>query len=85
MIQKDDRDEAPDAIQPAIVLQVREIVKLQIEQIKTRLEQKQIKITVSDAAIDHFAAAGYDIVFGARPLKRVLQNQLLDELAMKMA
>jgi ATP-dependent Clp protease ATP-binding subunit ClpB len=64
--------------------EVREIVEIQLDKIKSRLNKKQITLEITDQTIDHFAAAGYDIVFGARPLKRILQNQLLDEIALRL-
>ncbi len=64
--------------------QIREIVALQLAEVARRLEKQHIKIEVSDVAIDHFAKVGFDPVFGARPLKRTLQNELLDKLSLKI-
>ncbi len=61
--------------------ELKEIVQLQLEHVRDRLARKNIELTASDAAIQHFADAGYDIVFGARPLKRLIQSELLDELS----
>lgn len=59
------------------------IVDIQLSSLISHLQgDKKITLTVSDAARDHFATVGYDPVFWARPLKRVIQNELLDELAM---
>jgi ATP-dependent Clp protease ATP-binding subunit ClpB len=68
--------------QPLVPDEIRQIVKLQIDELEQRLKNKNITIDVSDQAIDYFATTGYDLVFGARPLKRLIQNTLLDELSM---
>ncbi|MDF2379088.1 MAG: ATP-dependent chaperone ClpB [Candidatus Gracilibacteria bacterium] len=64
--------------------EIRSIVDIQIHEVSARLEQQGIKLEVSKKAMDHLAEKGYDPVFGARPLKRVIQNELLDPLAMKI-
>lgn len=64
--------------------EIEQIVELHINNLTQRLSKKNLKLEVSPAAIHHFASAGYDIVFGARPLKRLIQNELLDELATKL-
>lgn len=61
--------------------QIAEVVKLQLREVDERLKDKQISLTVTPAAAEYLAAAGFDPVFGARPLKRVIQNTILDELA----
>ncbi|PIR50386.1 ATP-dependent chaperone ClpB [Candidatus Peregrinibacteria bacterium CG10_big_fil_rev_8_21_14_0_10_49_24] len=63
---------------------IRTIVELQLKHIEQRLQNKDIRITVTDAAKDHFAAEGFDPAFGARPLKRLLQNELLDDLSLQI-
>jgi len=61
--------------------QIRKIVKLQIERLKKQLLQSQIELDVSEAAIDAIAERGYDPTYGARPLKRVIQQQIQNPLA----
>ncbi|MGB0757836.1 MAG: ATP-dependent chaperone ClpB [Patescibacteria group bacterium] len=63
---------------------IAEIVKLQLESVKTRLLQQDIKLNFSKKAIEYLGNKGYDPLFGARPLKRLIQNEILDELAMKI-
>jgi len=70
--------------QPLSPEEIREIVKLQIEKVAERLNSKKISLTVANKTIDYFANTGYDIVFGARPLKRLIQNTLLNELSLKI-
>ncbi len=60
---------------------LKQIVDIQINRMKEYLRQKKIDITLTDAAKEHLAQAGYDPVFGARPLKRVIQKEVLNELA----
>ncbi|MBU2542105.1 ATP-dependent chaperone ClpB [Patescibacteria group bacterium] len=62
--------------------QIRLIVDLQLAIVAKRLEDKKITINISDKAKDWLAQKGYDPNLGARPLKRVIQTELLDPLAM---
>ena len=64
--------------------QIRTIVDLQLETITERLNNKHIRIEVTDKAKDWLAKKGYDANLGARPLKRVIQTEVLDELAMQI-
>ena len=61
--------------------EVRKIVGLQIEQIIVRLAENGITLKVTEDAMDWLSQLGYDPQFGARPLKRVLQKRILDELS----
>ncbi|MGE3279217.1 MAG: ATP-dependent chaperone ClpB [Candidatus Altimarinota bacterium] len=63
---------------------LRKIVDIQLQQVSKRLEKQGIQLEVSDKAKDHLAAEGFDPLFGARPLKRVIQSELLDPLAVKI-
>ena len=60
---------------------VRKIVGIQVEVVKKRLMEAGIQLAVSEKAIDRLAKLGYDPQFGARPLKRVLQREILNELS----
>lgn len=70
--------------QPLKEEQIETIVNLQIEEVRKRLQQKQIEIEISKSALHELAVQGFDGVFGARPLKRVIQNKILDELSMQI-
>ncbi|GAB4206086.1 MAG: ATP-dependent chaperone ClpB [Bacteroidia bacterium] len=61
--------------------QVKEIVKLQINQISKRLEEQQMKIELTDYAIEALVDIGFDPQFGARPIKRAIQKHILNELS----
>ena len=60
---------------------IKKIVDLQLANVSTRLKHKDITVTFSARVKDYLARKGYDDRYGARPLKRVIQNELLDELA----
>ena len=60
---------------------VHNIVKMQFEQIAKRLAEQHLTISATDEAIDWLAQLGYDPQYGARPVKRVLQKQVLNELS----
>ena len=57
---------------------------IQLRGLLKRLEERKMRVALSDAAKDFLAAEGYDPLYGARPLKRALQRHLLDPLAMRM-
>ncbi|MDX5448425.1 MAG: AAA family ATPase, partial [Bacteroidota bacterium] len=61
--------------------QVHDIVRLQLNDLKRRLAKKDITIDMTDEAIDHIAKVGFDPQFGARPVKRVIQRELLNQLS----
>jgi ATP-dependent Clp protease ATP-binding subunit ClpC len=62
--------------------QIRHIVDLQIELVAKRLSEQKIILEVNDKAKDWLGKKGYDANLGARPLKRVIQTELLDPLSM---
>ena len=63
---------------------VTNIVKIQFQQIVDRLAEQHIMLSVTDEAIDWLAQLGYDPHYGARPVKRVLQKQILNELSKQL-
>lgn len=64
--------------------QIRSIVDLQLQKVAKRLAKQKITIEVTMATKDWLAKKGYDSNLGARPLKRVIQTELLDKLALKI-
>ena len=60
------------------------IVELQLADVRKRLADRHITLDVSPAAMEHLAIDGYDPVFGARPLKRLIQRQIVDRIAEKV-
>ena len=63
---------------------VREIVRIQLQQLAERLADRRLAVELSDAALDLLAERGFDPVYGARPLKRTVQRMVLDPLARRM-
>ncbi|MDP2724072.1 MAG: ATP-dependent chaperone ClpB [Bacteroidales bacterium] len=61
--------------------EIREIVTLQFKGVQKMLEKNNIHITLTDLAADRLAEIGFDPHFGARPLKRVIQREVLKELS----
>ena len=67
--------------QPLSRKDLRKIVTIQFELIRHRIEQGGITVEISEEALDYLAAMGFDPQFGARPLKRVMQREILNELS----
>ncbi len=63
---------------------IENIVEIQINNLRKRLETKKIKLDITQNAKKLLAKLGYDENFGARPLKRVIQREILDRLAIEM-
>ena len=61
--------------------QIKQIVDIQVERVKKYLRERDIDLELTDAVKDQLAREGYDPIFGARPLKRVIQRKILDGLA----
>jgi ATP-dependent Clp protease ATP-binding subunit ClpB len=61
--------------------QIREIINIQIDILAKRLSEHHFQLDVDKACLDYLAAMGYDPVYGARPLKRVIQQQIENPLA----
>jgi ATP-dependent Clp protease ATP-binding subunit ClpB len=64
--------------------QLREIVDIQLDDLRRRLADRHLTLELTDAAKSLLAEEGFDPVYGARPLKRVIQRQIADPLAMKL-
>ena len=64
--------------------EIKKIVDLELQKVAKRLQAKEIKIQISDKAKDLMIKEGFDQNLGARPLKRVIQRQILDPLAVKI-
>jgi ATP-dependent Clp protease ATP-binding subunit ClpB len=61
--------------------EIRKIVEIQLEGLTARLAGRKLDLVVDEAAVDLIARMGYDPVYGARPLRRVLQRELIDPIA----
>ena len=67
--------------QPLTREEVRKIVELQLKNIQAMLEKSSIKLTLTKKAVEFIATIGFDPQFGARPIKRVIQKTVLNELS----
>ncbi|PTB84652.1 type VI secretion system ATPase TssH, partial [Pseudidiomarina aestuarii] len=63
---------------------IKNIAGIQMQRLHQRLADKDYQMELSDAALEHLAAAGFDPVFGARPLKRAIQQELENPLAQRI-
>ena len=64
--------------------QIRKIVSLQIRKLEEQLAEKHVVLTVTERALDAIADEGFDPIYGARPLKRVIQRRLQNRLASEL-
>jgi len=73
-----------DEILPFVPLQLKDmekIVLLQLNKVKQRLEERHIRLSWEDDVVEHLAEEGYDPLFGARPLKRLIQHEVVNLFA----
>lgn len=70
--------------QPLTEKEIQKIVELQIAKVQERLQKQNIVIHLSTIAKKYLGNAGYDPIYGARPLKRLIQKQILDKLALEI-
>ncbi|MCT8662774.1 ATP-dependent chaperone ClpB [Glaesserella parasuis] len=63
---------------------IRAIARIQLERLIKRMAERGYEMTVTDAAVDHIGEAGFDPLFGARPLKRAIQQELENTLAQQI-
>lgn len=63
---------------------LRQIVDIQVERMKKYLHEKKLDIMLTESAKEYIAKIGYDPVYGARPLKRSIQKEILNSLALKL-
>ncbi len=63
---------------------LKQIVTIQLGSLMKRLEAKKLTLTLSDEAREVLAKEGYDPVYGARPLKRAIQREILDPLSLEI-
>ena len=69
---------------PLDASQIRIIARIQIDGLVARLRDRDLELSVTDAALDHLGKAGFDPIYGARPLKRAIQHELENILAQKL-
>jgi len=71
-------------VQPLLKNEIRGIIKIQLQGLKNLVAQSGINVEFSDYAIDYLAEHGYDPQFGARPLKRLIQKEIVNQLSKKI-
>jgi ATP-dependent Clp protease ATP-binding subunit ClpB len=69
---------------PLTKYEIREIVKMQFNDVTGKLAEMGMKISMTDKAVDLVAEQGYDPQYGARPIKRLIQRNILNELSRKI-
>lgn len=69
---------------PLGVNEIKQIVRIQVQELANRLEERRIQLVLTDEAASHLASAGFDPVYGARPLKRAVQREILNPLAQSL-
>ncbi|MBK9096550.1 MAG: ATP-dependent chaperone ClpB [bacterium] len=69
---------------PLLKSEIRKIVDIQLLRVQKMLKEKEIVLSVSDEAKDWLAQLGYDVTYGARPLKRVIQKYLVNPLSQEL-
>jgi ATP-dependent Clp protease ATP-binding subunit ClpB len=69
---------------PLTAPQVREIVRIQLRYLTERLAEREMTLVVTEPALDRLAATGFDPVYGARPLKRAIQQEIENPLAQEI-
>jgi len=70
---------------PLDMSHIDQILVLQLEEVRARLADRRITLLVEPGASERLALEGYDPVYGARPLKRAIQREIVDRVAMAMA
>lgn len=70
--------------QPLLKEEIKGIIRIQLENLKNLLATNGILLQFSDYALDYLAENGYDPQFGARPLKRLIQKELVNQLSKRI-
>lgn len=70
--------------QPLMKKEIRGIIRIQLDNLKKLVAESGINLQFSDYAIDYLAENGYDPQFGARPLKRLIQKEIINQLSKRI-
>jgi ATP-dependent Clp protease ATP-binding subunit ClpB len=70
--------------QPLMKLEIRNIINIQLNDLKKLLAQNGINLMFSDYTLDYLSENGFDPQFGARPLKRLIQKEIINQLSKKI-
>ena len=69
---------------PLLQSQIRGIADIQLESLRRRLQERELGLEISEPFMEHLVSAGFDPVYGARPLKRAIQQELENPLAQRI-
>src|SRR5690606_26290032 len=69
---------------PLLQTEIKGIIKIQLEELKKTLATQDIQLEFTEYALDFLAKNGFDPQFGARPLKRLIQKEIINELSKKI-
>ncbi len=69
---------------PLLRKEIREIIRIQLNDLKALLQKNGVELSFTDYLLDYLAENGFDVQFGARPLKRLIQKQLINQLSKKL-
>ncbi|MEO8721547.1 MAG: ATP-dependent chaperone ClpB [Ginsengibacter sp.] len=70
--------------QPLLINDIKEIIRIQLNDLKKQLAKNGVLLEFTDYALDYLAENGFDPQFGARPLKRLIQKQIINQLSKKL-
>ena len=70
--------------QPLLRKDIREIIRIQLNDLRGQLAKSGVTLEFTDYALDYLAENGFDPQFGARPLKRLIQKQIVNQLSKKL-
>jgi ATP-dependent Clp protease ATP-binding subunit ClpB len=70
--------------QPLLLPDIKEIIRIQLNDLKEQLAKSGVLLEFTDYALDYLAENGFDPQFGARPLKRLIQKQIVNQLSKKL-
>jgi ATP-dependent Clp protease ATP-binding subunit ClpB len=70
--------------QPLLKEQIKGIITIQLKQLQSMLQQQNMQLEFTNYALDYLAEHGYDVQFGARPLKRLIQKEIVNLLSKKI-
>ena len=70
--------------QPLLLKDIKEIIRIQLTDLKSQLAKSGVLLEFTEYALDYLAENGFDPQFGARPLKRLIQKQIVNQLSKKL-
>ena len=70
--------------QPLLQAEIKDIIRIQLNDLKVQLLKSNVVLEFSEYALDYLVENGFDAQFGARPLKRLIQKQIINQLSKKL-